>query len=179
MASLSLIFLTGVILVATRHGLWPSLYAATLSFFAYNFLFTDPRLTFHMARQDDVLTLALFYVASILTGNLAGQLRQRAVALRMSADRTNALYDFSRKVASATSFDDVVWAAVSHVSAALQCDSILLAPGEDGQLAIAGGFPPEDRLDVRDRSAADSSRAPSPTKPSSRPSSPAPSRSCP
>ena len=70
-ATLSLIFLTGVIFVATRYGLWPSLYAATLSFFAYNFLFTDPRLTFHMARQDDVLTLALFYVASILTGNLA------------------------------------------------------------------------------------------------------------
>ena len=154
-ASLSLIFLTGVIFVASRYGLWPSLYAATVSFFAYNFLFTDPRLTFHMARQDDVLTLALFYVASIITGNLAAQLRQRAVAQRAIADQTATLYDFSRKVASAASFDDVVWAAVSHVSATLKCDSILLAPDEEGRLGIVGAFPPEDRLDVRERSAAD------------------------
>ena len=154
-ASLSLIFLTGAIFVASRHGLWPSLYAATVSFFAYNFLFTDPRLTFHMARQDDVLTLALFYVASVITGNLAAQLRQRAVAQRAIADQTATLYDFSRKVASAASFDDVVWAAVSHVSATLKCDSILLAPDEEGRLGIVGAFPPEDRLDVRERSAAD------------------------
>jgi hypothetical protein len=108
-----------------------------------------------MARQDDVLTLTLFYVASMLTGNLAGQLRRRAVALRAIADRTNTLYDFSRKVASAAAFDDVVWAAVTHVSATLKCDSILLAPDEDDRLEIAGAFPPEDQLDVRDRSAAD------------------------
>ena len=154
-ASLSLIFLTGVIFVATRHGLWPSLYAATLSFLGYNFLFTDPRLTFHMAQQEDVLTLVLFYVAAVLTGNLAGQLRQRAEALRASSEQTNTLYDFSRKMTSAATFDDVVWAAVTHVSATLKCDSLLLAPDEGGRLAIVGAFPPEDRLDVRDRSAAD------------------------
>jgi two-component system sensor histidine kinase KdpD len=154
-ASLSLIFLTGVIVTATRAGLWPALWAATLSFLLYNFFFTDPRFTFHMARQDDVLTLVLFYAASVLPGNLAGQLRQRADAQRAIAERTNALYDFSRKAASAATFDDVVWAAVSHVSATLKCDSILLAPDADARLAIAGGFPPEDTLDVRDRSAAD------------------------
>ena len=154
-ASLSLIFLTGVIFVATRHGLWPSLYAATLSFLGYNFLFTDPRLTLHMAHQEEVLTLVLFYVAAVLTGNLAGQLRQRAEALRASSEQTNTLYDFSRKVTSAATFDDVAWAAVTHVSATLKCDSLLLAPDEGGRLAIVGAFPPEDRLDVRDRSAAD------------------------
>jgi hypothetical protein len=122
-ASLALVFLTEVILVPSRHGLWPSLYAATVSFFAYNFLFTDPRLTFHMARQDEILTLLLFYVASIITRNLAAQLRRRAEAQRAIADQTNTLYDFSRKVASAASFDDVVWAAVTHVSATLKPDS--------------------------------------------------------
>ena len=58
--SLSLIFMTGVIVVAVHQGLWPSLYASCLSFLTYNFFFTDPRNTFLVIRQDQIMTLLLF-----------------------------------------------------------------------------------------------------------------------
>lgn len=75
-------------------------------------------------------------------------------AQRAISERTTKLYDFSRRVAVAANFDDVVWAAVSHVASTLECQSILLAPSPAGALSIAGGFPPEDQIDLPDMSAA-------------------------
>ena len=152
--SLALVFLVGVLLVAIRFGLWPSVFASVLSLFTYNFFFTEPRYTLHVAERDVVLTLFLFLVVAILTGNLAGRLRAQVAAQRGIARRTANLYEFSRKIASAPSFDDVVWAAVHHVASTLQCRSLVLSPGPDGSLSIAGGYPPEDRLDARDWGAA-------------------------
>lgn len=153
-ASLSLVFLTAVLITATSFGLWPSLYAATISFLAYNFFFTEPHHTFIMHRREDVLTLALFYVASVLAGNLAARLRNQVNAQRAIAKRTASLYEFSRKLASAASFDDVVWTAVSNVGAILQRQAVALTPGTGGRLEISGAFPPLDELDVRNYSAA-------------------------
>ncbi len=152
-ASLSVIYMTAVVVVASRRGLGPALAAAILGFLAYNFLFTEPRYSFRISRQGEILTLGLFLVASLITGNLAARLRGRVEAQAAIADRTNKLYDFSRRVAAAATADDVVWASVSHVATTLRCESVLLMPrGPD--LRVVGGFPPEDSLDVRDQSAA-------------------------
>ena len=152
-ASLSVIYMTAVVVVASRRGLGPAMAAAVLGFLAYNFLFTHPRFTFHVSRQGELLTLGLFMVASLITGNLAARLRARIEAQAAIAERTNKLYDFSRRVASAATADDVIWASVSHVATTLRCEAVLLMP-QGAELAVAGGFPPEDRLDLRDQSAA-------------------------
>jgi len=151
---LSLIYMTGVVAVAASFGLGPALVTSTLSFLAYNFFFTDPRYTFSVVREADIVTLALFLAASILTGNLAARLHDRVQAQRVIVNRTSKLYNFSRQVAVAASFDDAVWAAVSHVASTLECESILLAPDADQRLRIVGGFPPEDHLEVREMTAA-------------------------
>ena len=154
LASLSLIYITAVIAIASLYGLGPSILCAGIGFLSNNYFFTDPRYTFQISRQGEFLTLILFLVVSVLTGNLAARLRARVIAQRAIVDRTNKLFDFSRRVAVAASFDDVVWAAVSHVASTLECKSVLLAPDSGGTLAVAGGFPPEDQLDLRDMTAA-------------------------
>ena len=154
-ASLSVIYMTAVVVVvvASRRGLFPAILAAMLGFLAYNFLFTHPRYSFHVSRQGELLTLFLFLAASLITGNLAARLRARVDTQSAIADRTNKLYDFSRRVAPAATADDVIWASVSHVATTLRCETILLMP-QGAELQVVGGFPPEDRLDVRDQSAA-------------------------
>lgn len=152
-ASLSLIFMTAVIVVASRRGMGPSALASVLGFLSYDFFFVDPRLTFTITDRSEVLTLLLFFAASLVTGNLAARLRARVKAQAAIAERTNKLYDFSRRVASAATADDVIWASVSHVATTLRCDTVLLLPRE-GELTVVGGFPPEDQLEVRDQSAA-------------------------
>ncbi len=152
-ASLSVIYMTAVVVVASRRGLGPSVLAAILGFLLYNYLFTEPRYSFQVSRRGELLTLGLFLVASLITGNLAARLRARTLAQSAIADRTNKLYDFSRRVASAATADDVIWASVSHVATTLRCESVLLLPRE-GTLQVVGGFPPEDSLALRDQSAA-------------------------
>jgi two-component system sensor histidine kinase KdpD len=153
--SLSLFFLVAVLGAAARFGLWPSIFASGLAFLSYNFFLTEPFFTFEIANQDLVLTLFLFLLVAIVTGNLAARLRTQALAQRAIARRTANLFDFSRKVASVASLDDVVWAAVTHVASTMQCSSMILMPDSSGQLAIVGGMPPEDHLEPRDRGAAE------------------------
>lgn len=153
--SLSLFFLVAVLAVAARFGLWPSIVASGLAFLSYNFFLTEPFFTFEIANQDLVLTLFLFLAVAVVTGNLAARLRDQARAQRAIAKRTANLFDFSRKVASVASLDDVVWAAVTHVASTMQCSSMILMPDASGRLAIVGGMPPEDHLEPRDRGAAE------------------------
>lgn len=153
--SLSLFFLVAVLGVAARFGLWPSIFASGLAFLSYNFFLTEPFFSFEIANQDLVLTLFLFLLVAIVTGNLAARLRDQARAQRAIARRTANLFDFSRKVASVASLDDVVWAAVTHVASTMQCSSMILMPDTSGQLVIVGGMPPEDHLEPRDRGAAE------------------------
>ncbi|MCB8840517.1 sensor histidine kinase KdpD [Aurantimonas sp. VKM B-3413] len=153
--SLALVFLPAVLFAAAQYGLAPSIFASVMAFFAYNFFFTDPYYTFNVYNESEVLTLFLFLVVSIVTGNQAARLRTQATAQRAIAERTMRLYEFSRKIASAASLDDVVWAAVHHVASTLKCDALLLGPDEHHRLTILGGFPPEDQLDVKDWGAAE------------------------
>lgn len=153
--SLSLFFLVAVLGIAARFGLWPSIFASGLAFLSYNFFLTEPFFTFEIANQDLVLTLFLFLAVAVVTGNLAARLRDQARAQRAIARRTANLFDFSRKVASVASLDDVVWAAVTHVASTMQCSSMILMPDASGRLAIVGGMPPEDQLEPRDRGAAE------------------------
>ncbi|QYZ70003.1 sensor histidine kinase [Neotabrizicola shimadae] len=152
-ASLALLFMTAVVVVASRRGMASSALASVLGFLSYDFFFVDPRLTFTVTDRSELLTLGLFLAASLVTGNLAARLRARIEAQTAIADRTNKLYDFSRRVAAAATADDVIWASVSHVATTLRCESVLLMP-RGTELQVVGGFPPEDRLEVRDQSAA-------------------------
>ncbi|TMV41037.1 DUF4118 domain-containing protein, partial [Thioclava sp. BHET1] len=79
-ASLSLIFMTGVIVVASAHRRGAAIAASALSFLSYNFFFTEPRLSFSVVQEGDIVPLGLFLVASIITGNLAARLRARIEA---------------------------------------------------------------------------------------------------
>ncbi|SKA17672.1 sensor histidine kinase [Consotaella salsifontis] len=152
--SLALVFLPAVLFASARYGLVPSIFASFLAFLTYNFFFTEPYHTFNVYRESEILTLLLFLVVSIVTGNQTARLRRQAAAQKAIAERTTRLYEFARKIASAASLDDVVWAAVHHVAATLHCDALLLGPNENGRLTILGGFPPEDQLDARDWGAA-------------------------
>jgi two-component system sensor histidine kinase KdpD len=152
-ANVSLVYLLAVLLTAARFGLVPSIITVIFAFFAFNFLFTEPRFTFRVNASDDLLTIGFFLVAAMFTGQLASRLRTQIDATRTSQRRTANLYDFSRKVSSAASEDDVLWAVVHHVASTLTARALVLLP-QDGELSVRAGYPPEDRLDQRAAAAA-------------------------
>ncbi len=151
--NLSMIFLFAVLLCALRFGLLSAVTAATLSFVAYNFFFIAPRYTLTIASPHELFALLIFLAVAIVTGGLAGRLREQATATRERAETTQALYDFSRKLSAVPKIDDVLWLLAAQSAAVVKGKSIILLD-HSGDLAIEGGWPPEDTLSTPDWAAA-------------------------
>lgn len=136
-ASLSLLFLTGVLIVAARTGLGPSLFASVLSFLAYNYFFTTPQHTFKVENRGDVATLLFFLLIAAITGNLAARMKGEIAKRRASLRRISNLYEFSRRIGSAARAEEVLAALAAHVARSLVLPVAVFRPGPDGRLAMA------------------------------------------
>ena len=74
---ISLIFLLGVLLAGMVLSRGPVLLVALLSALSWNFLFIPPRFTFHIAKVEDALTFATYFIIALTVGSLTAQLRAR------------------------------------------------------------------------------------------------------
>ncbi len=152
--SLDLAFLTAVVAVGVRFGLWPSLFAVVAGSLCYNYFFLPPTYTLTIASPTHVASLVFFTVVAILVSNLAAQVRLQAVTAQRRARITEDLYAFSRKLAGATQLDDVLWATAYQIASQLGLQVVLLLPDPEGAISVAAGYPPEDSLEPADVAAA-------------------------
>ncbi len=90
---------------------------------------------------------------AILVSNVAARGRTLATAAMERARTTDSLHSFSRKLASAGTLDDVLWATAYQTALMLKVRVVLLLP-EGGSIAVKAGYPPEDILDDADLAAA-------------------------
>jgi two-component system, OmpR family, sensor histidine kinase KdpD len=151
--NIDLVFLTAIVGIAVRFGLWPSLLASCLLALCYNFFFTEPYYTFSIADQKDVIAVVFFAIVAIVVSNVAARARSLAVAAMGRARTTESLYAFSRKLSGAGTLDDVLWATAYQAASLLKVRVVLLLP-EGGSIAVKAGYPPEDILDEADVAAA-------------------------
>jgi two-component system, OmpR family, sensor histidine kinase KdpD len=151
--NLSMVFLFAVLVCALRFGLTSAIAAAVLSFFAFNFFFIAPRFTLSVASPHELFTLLIFLVVAVVTGSLAGRLREQAAATRERAEATQALYAFSSKLSGVHKIDDVLWLLAAQSAAVVKGKSVVLLETA-GELSIEGGWPPEDTIGTADWAAA-------------------------
>jgi two-component system sensor histidine kinase KdpD len=151
--NVDLVFMTAIVAVAVRFGLWPSLLASVVASLCYNFFFLPPIYTFTITDPTNVAAFVFFIVMAMLVSNVAARVRTQAVAAMARARATEALYAFSRKLAGVGTLDDVLWATAYQTALMLKVRVVLLLP-ENGSLAVRAGYPPEDMLDDADLAAA-------------------------
>ncbi len=155
-ASLALVFLCAVLVVAVRSRTAVAVYAALLSFVAYNFFFTVPRLTLRISRFEDVVAVFAFLVAALVCGQLAARLRGQVVVLRAANDHTRALQALGERLAAAADQAQVLGAGCQELAVALGCEAIVLRrDGEAGPLRTASGRDGGATLSPKDLAAAD------------------------
>jgi two-component system sensor histidine kinase KdpD len=75
--AISLIFLLGVLLAGMLLNRGPVLLVAALSALSWNFLFIPPLFTLHIAKLEDALTFATYFIVAITVGGLTAQLKAR------------------------------------------------------------------------------------------------------
>ena len=151
--NVDLVFLTAVISVAARYGLWPSLLASVAASLCYNFFFLPPYYTFTIADPTNLAAFFFFMSIAILVSNVAARVRSRADTAIGRVRTTESLYAFSRKLAGTATLDDVLWATAYQTALMLKVRVVLLLP-EEGVLTVKSGYPPEDQLDQADLAAA-------------------------
>jgi two-component system, OmpR family, sensor histidine kinase KdpD len=151
--NVDLVFITVVVGIAVRYGLWPSLFASVVASLCYNFFFLPPLYTFTITDPTNLAAFFFFIVVAVVVSNLAARVRTLAVSAMARARTTEALYAFSRKLAGGGALDDLLWATAYQVALQLKVRVVLLLP-EDGSIAVKAGYPPEDVLDQADLAAA-------------------------
>src|SRR5680860_1238638 len=153
--NLSLVFLTGVLIVAARTSLIPALAAAGMSFLAYNFFFIEPRWTFTIYETDQIVTVFFFLVMAIIGSQLASRLRAQLSALRATNDQSQMLLTLNKKLAESPDPNAVWRAAVETIAAFERAPVCLLTadPANNG-LDIAASAPQAIVLDDKERAAA-------------------------
>jgi two-component system sensor histidine kinase KdpD len=114
----AMVFLTGVLVSAVTLGAAPAYFAAVLAFVIYNYYLTEPKYTFQLNSPEDFLALGFFLGVAMLTGGLAGRLRDQSRRNALRARATGALFEASRRLSSTTDEDVMRQHLVAHIALA-------------------------------------------------------------
>lgn len=74
---IALVYLLAVLLAGMMLKRGPVLLAAALSALSWNFMFIPPRFTFHIAKLEDTLMFATYFIVALTVGGLTAQLKAR------------------------------------------------------------------------------------------------------
>ncbi len=151
--NLSMVFLAAVLFCAVTYGTWSAVTASVLSFLSYNYFFIEPRFTLTVAKPHELLALCIFLLVAVLTGSLAGRVREQSLAALARVRQVQSLLDLSRKLSATVQPDDVLWVVATQAAAIVQGQSIILMRQAD-DLQIVASMPPEDTLGAADWGAA-------------------------
>jgi two-component system sensor histidine kinase KdpD len=150
---LGVVYLSAVLAAGVLHGLRPALAAATVAFLTYNFLFLEPRYSFAIGSPTDVLTLVVFWAVALVTGLLAGRVRDQARAAQSRASAVSALLAASQSLTVANDRAAAARILAEQTCAASGAPTVVLLP-EGEELAITASAPGEAVLGVTEMAAA-------------------------
>ncbi len=149
--NLAMLYLLGVVFVATRYGRGPSVLAVVLSVAAFDFFFVPPRLTFAVTDTQYIVSFGVMLVVGLLVSTLAARARDSAEFARQRERRTQALYALARELAGLRQPREIAELAARHVAQLLHCETVVLLPGAPGPgLAPAAGPVPAFARDPRE-----------------------------
>ncbi|BBJ28480.1 DUF4118 domain-containing protein [Athalassotoga saccharophila] len=125
------IFLIPLVLTALYLGIGPSIFAIFLSILTYDYLFTRPYFSFEISDFSHLISFVVYTSIVVVISILASQSRKRVFLLKESESRSNALYEFSRDLATVESVDNVLSLMVNHIKRLFNCEiAIFLLEGE-------------------------------------------------
>ena len=148
-----MVFLTAILFTALRCGLGPSIAASLASVLVYDFFFVDPVHTLSIAKPQDLFSLLAFLVVAVLASNLMTRVRDQADTSRRRAALTEALFAFSRELASAVGIDDLLPMVARHVAEQFEASVVVLLP-VGGRIVTRAAHPAGTDLDQAEQAAA-------------------------
>ena len=130
-ANISLLYILGTFGVAVWLGTGPSLLAALMTFFGFNFFLIKPYYTLAVEDSHELIDLLVYLLVAVVAGQLAAYARQQAQAARQHATEQQFLYGLSSAFNQLT--DEAVVLAVLQEQLPLQLpvQRVEQIPGEE------------------------------------------------
>ena len=145
-ANLIMVYLLGIVAIATRFGRGPSALASILSVAAFDFFFVPPYFTFAVQDTQYIFTFAVMLATAFTISTLTTRVAFQAESARARERRAASLYAMSHQLAAARTLEQIAQAAVRHVSDAVDAKVAVLVADVGGKLASVGsetnGFEP-------------------------------------
>ncbi len=135
-SNLVMIYLLGVVLVASRFGRGPSIVASILSVAAFDFFFVMPHLTFAVADTQYLVTFGVMLTVALVISTLTNRLHHQVEVAHNRERRTAALYAMSRDLASTRGLEALVQTALHHIGALSGNPVAVWLPDEARQLHL-------------------------------------------
>ncbi|MES1185981.1 MAG: sensor histidine kinase KdpD [Myxococcales bacterium] len=129
-----MIYLLGIMLVASRFRLGASVLTAALSVAAFDFFFVPPYLTFAVADFRHATTFIVMFVVAVVISGLTQRIRNEAATARERELRTATLYELSRELAGAQDTQSVVQAAAHHIENVFRSQVTVFTPAPGGSV---------------------------------------------
>ncbi|MFH1194169.1 MAG: sensor histidine kinase KdpD [bacterium] len=112
----SLLFLLVIaIMPLFNFGVGPVLFAALISALGWNFFFIPPHFTFHIEKPEDVLMFVMYFIVASVTGYFSSKIRVQQKFLKQREAASTALYNLSRELSAASSYDDIAEASIKKI----------------------------------------------------------------
>lgn len=94
--NISMLYLIGVLGVAIAFGRGPAITVAVVAFLTFDWFFVEPLYTLRVAGPSEWLVLLLLLATAAITGQLAAELRHRAIEASKRQREASLLYDVVR-----------------------------------------------------------------------------------
>ncbi len=148
LSNLIMVYLLGVVAVASRFGAGPSTFACLLSVATFDFFFVPPYFTFAVADTQYLVTFAVMLAVALGISQLTVRMRWQAEAARQRERQTAALYAMSRELAGTRGVPNILEAAVRHIAEVFRGQVVVLLPDTSGQLAAQMDLPGRFEVDA-------------------------------
>jgi two-component system, OmpR family, sensor histidine kinase KdpD len=130
-SSMSRVFLIAVLISAISYGLWPAMFAASISVVICDFFFIPPVYSLAIHSVTDIVNLAFFAVTAVVVSGLAARVRRYAVLADKRALTAEKLSAFTRRVGSALTVEEVLARSSEDVAAAMGTSVVTLLTERD------------------------------------------------
>ncbi len=130
--SFGLLFLVSTL--AIFYGSGPILLAAGFSAVIWDYFFIPPQFTLHIDKPEDVLMLIMFFLIALLNGILTSRVRCQEQKIRIREERTQALYQLTKELNTASGMDEVSGIASKYVRKYFNLDSAIILKTEYNRL---------------------------------------------
>jgi len=134
------IFLLSILIISLFVSLGPILFSAVLSSMVWDFFFIPPRGTFYIRAPEDIIMGIAYFVVAVVTGTLTHKIRRREKMLRQREERTQALYEIVKVIASETVKEKFIEEAVAKLGLIFNADCLVLLADPSGNLNAVGAM---------------------------------------